>query len=150
MSDKWLSNYINSEIEEGVTEEKLLFIMKYADTKIAEYNRSKWSIIKWLSTVTFALVTGLFALMTYYNNQSMSLIVTFISVLKEHSGDLKQLTESINTTEDDFINLACVFVVFYFHSVLAVIIFKNVRKKKWSELHSNALKEYLTFSKEDD
>ncbi|MBK1997112.1 hypothetical protein JI640_14475 [Listeria ivanovii subsp. londoniensis] len=103
-----------------------------------------------MSTVIFALVTGIFALMTYYNNQSMSLIVTFISVLKEHSGDLKQLTESINTTEDDFISLACVVVVFYFYSVLAVIIFKNVRKKKWSDLHSNALKEYLTFSKEDD
>ncbi|WP_271006934.1 hypothetical protein [Listeria seeligeri] len=150
MSDKSLCNYINSKIEEGVTEEKLVLIMKYADTKIAEYNRSKWSIIKWLSTVTFTLVTGIFAWLTYYNNYIRTMILTLIQAFKENAGNLDGMVESLQIHEDYFMYLLSVIVAVYFYSVLAVIIFKNVRKKKWSDLHTNALKEYLTFSKKDD
>ncbi|MBC6304263.1 hypothetical protein [Listeria immobilis] len=151
MSDKCLCNYINSEIKKGISEEKLIFIMKYADTKIAEYNRSKWSIIKWLSTVTFTtLVTGTFAWMTYYNSYIRTMIVTFLQAFKENAGELGGMIESLKINEDFFMYIVGVSVAVYFYSVLAVIIFKNVRKKKWNILHSNALIEYIFLSKEDD
>lgn len=42
MSEKSLCAFIESKVNSSITEEQLVYVMNFANTKIDDYNRSKW------------------------------------------------------------------------------------------------------------
>ncbi|QPJ28047.1 hypothetical protein IMX23_14350 (plasmid) [Listeria seeligeri] len=145
-SEKLLCKYINSKIYSDITEEKLVFIMEYADSKIADYNRSKWMIIKFVNTIVLALTAGLFAMMTYFNNQLITLKGTHIDELKEQTENIGNISSSLNGNEVQFGALMGLFIGLYLIIVFCINWYQNFKSKKWIVLHSNTFRAFLNHS----
>ncbi|MBC1477203.1 hypothetical protein HB892_05585 [Listeria welshimeri] len=150
MSEKSLCAFIESKVNRSIAEEQLVYVMNFANTKIDDYNRSKWSTIKFITTILLAIIAGYFALLNYINNIHMNMIVAYRTKSEENFDYYYELIDSLNIVESEFMNTAMILIKIYVFIVLGIIVYNYIKRKKWRVLHNEALMEYLSRAKKND